>query len=320
MCSAVVSRCSTRTTFLFLVAFLVVLILIYNADLNRLLYSRPPGSVRSIPVEFLYPDRERATTERRYSVDGNLVGYVWPVPGSLKNRIRNQVNYVDEYASRRGDNLTRKKIILRVGDFNFEDWVEGQELLVQQQCPITDCWFTTDRSVSELADALLISEFDRSRLSLYTPKPAHQIWIAKHMESPMHNRIDPRSLGNLVNWSVSYRPESTIAAPYGSWEMRNASNSQNLLDINYAKGKTKKVAWFVSNCADKNGRLHYANELKKHIDVDIYGACGTLSCPTSGGDVDCRAMLKKDYKFYLAFENSNCVGYITEKFHWNALV
>lgn len=33
----------------------------------------------------------------------------------------------------------------------------------------------------------------------------------------------------------------------------------------------------------------------------------------------CYEMLEKDYKFYLAFENSNCVDYITEKLFENAL-
>lgn len=39
----------------------------------------------------------------------------------------------------------------------------------------------------------------------------------------------------------------------------------------YSLGKTKKVAWFVSNCGARNGRLSYARELARHIDVDIYG-------------------------------------------------
>lgn len=85
----------------------------------------------------------------------------------------------------------------------------------------------------------------------------------------------------------------------------------------YAANKTKKVAWFVSNCGARNGRLAYARELAKHISVDIYGTCGSLKCPRS--DKKCFDLLDKDYKFYLAFENSNCRDYITEKFYVNGL-
>jgi hypothetical protein len=40
---------------------------------------------------------------------------------------------------------------------------------------------------------------------------------------------------------------------------------------NYSTNKTKKIAWFVSNCHPKNERLKYAHELQKYIQVDIYG-------------------------------------------------
>lgn len=86
---------------------------------------------------------------------------------------------------------------------------------------------------------------------------------------------------------------------------------------NYAAHKTKKVAWFVSNCAAKNKRLEYAKELKKFIEVDIFGGCGDKKCPRSTESV-CFDQLQH-YKFYLSFENSNCVDYITEKFFLNAL-
>jgi Glycosyltransferase family 10 (fucosyltransferase) C-term len=79
-----------------------------------------------------------------------------------------------------------------------------------------------------------------------------------------------------------------------------------------------QVAWFVSNCNDRNGRLNYARELSKHISVDIYGKCGTKTCPRST-ESSCFELLKEDYKFYLAFENSNCKDYITEKLFINAL-
>ena len=308
-------------------AFMIVTIFIYEVCQRRAafgLFARqemhPNMSHASNQIHL---NNTRVTpNEKSYKIDGDLVGYIWPKPGSLDDRIMNQVHFMEKYAAIRGDNLTtKKKIILRVGDFNFDDlhFKDGQERLIEDKCPIKDCIYSSDRALAKVADALLISQFDGSLLQFYTPKPAHQIWITQHLESPHHNRMDPSALSNLVNWTVSFRQESTVALPYAAWDFRNESNKQNLSEINYAKGKTKKVAWFVSNCADKNGRLHYGNELKKYIAVDIYGSCGTLSCPIVHGNVNCYAMLKKDYKFYLGFENSNCVGYITEKIHYNGL-
>lgn len=79
-----------------------------------------------------------------------------------------------------------------------------------------------------------------------------------------------------------------------------------------------KVAWFVSNCSARNNRLQFAHELGKYIQVDIYGACGTYKCSRTTAD-KCFDILDRDYKFYLAFENSNCRDYITEKFFVNGL-
>lgn len=51
--------------------------------------------------------------------------------------------------------------------------------------------------------------------------------------------------------------------------------------------------------------------------MDIYGFCGSLECTRR--NVSCFKLLDRDYKFYLAFENSNCRDYITEKFYVNSL-
>ncbi|CAI9743215.1 glycoprotein 3-alpha-L-fucosyltransferase A-like [Octopus vulgaris] len=64
--------------------------------------------------------------------------------------------------------------------------------------------------------------------------------------------------------------------------------------------------------------MGYAKELGKYIQVDIYGRCGTKIC-TRRNENKCFEILKKEYKFHLAFENSNCRDYITEKFFINGL-
>jgi hypothetical protein len=95
-----------------------------------------------------------------------------------------------------------------------------------------------------------------------------QIWIANHWESPLHNRIDTSVIGHYINWSSSYRLDSHIVTPYGQFQRlppasvdRKSKTASQV--VNYAAGKTKQVAWFVSNCWDKNGRRNYAHELRR---------------------------------------------------------
>lgn len=122
----------------------------------------------------------------------------------------------------------------------------------------------------------------------------------------------------LMLLSFSRSSDSTVVTPYEKWEYYDSRIKQIEQDRNYALNKTKKVAWFVSNCGARNNRLQYAHELQKYINVDIYGSCGTLKCSRSTAD-KCFEILDHDYKFYLAFENSNCRDYITEKFFVNSL-
>ena len=124
---------------------------------------------------------------------------------------------------------------------------------------------------------------------------------------------------DVFNWTSTYRSDSTIVAPYERWQYYNDNVIAKEQPKDYAANKTKAVAWFVSNCGARNGRLDYAKELQKHIQVDIYGSCGTKRCPRSQAD-QCFKLLDRDYKFYLAFENSNCKDYITEKFFVNGLM
>ena len=73
------------------------------------------------------------------------------------------------------------------------------------------------------------------------------------------------------------------------------------------------AAWFASNCNAGNKRHNYVYELEKYVNVDVYGLCG-ISCPKNDvGEERCYDQLDNDYRFYLAFENSNCKDYVTEK-------
>lgn len=136
------------------------------------------------------------------------------------------------------------------------------------------------------------------------------------LECPLHTQYIREK--DVFNWTATYKSDSELVTPYEKWVYFDDKVRRKPVTTNFAANKTKKVAWFVSNCGAKNNRLEYAHALQKHIDVDIYGSCGTKNCPRHSGD-HCLDILSTEYKFYLAFENSNCRDYITEKFYVNGL-
>ena len=126
---------------------------------------------------------------------------------------------------------------------------------------------------------------------------------------------------------MTYRLDSDLQWRYGCVIPRNKSTTINMSSRWCIDGRTapyrplsppeaaevavpkdRLVAWAVSNCETQSGREEYVEELRRHLSVDVYGRCGELSCSTT----DCRETLGR-YKFYLAFENSLCTDYVTEK-------
>lgn len=127
----------------------------------------------------------------------------------------------------------------------------------------------------------------------------------------MYTRFNLTHLNGFFNLTMTFRFDSDIQWPYGVVEPNEPQFHQEV--ENYAKGKTKLVAWFVSNCESHSMREKYVENLRKYVDVDVYGRCGNQTC-WAGDQDQCYDMLEKDYKFYLSFENSFCRDYVTEKF------
>jgi len=101
-----------------------------------------------------------------------------------------------------------------------------------------------------------------------------------------------------------------------SWLTPTAPSSQLQIALKRLE-KPRLVAWLASNCDTHSDREDYVEQLRKHIEVDVFGKCGDKNCgPANGGasNLECDAMIEKNYKFFLAFENSICTDYVTEKF------
>ncbi|OQR70562.1 fucosyltransferase-like [Tropilaelaps mercedesae] len=157
----------------------------------------------------------------------------------------------------------------------------------------------------------------------YSPPPGSrhpdQVYILYMLECPMHTP-GFRDLGPVFNWTATYRHDSDLVAPYEKWvPYPDVTEDPTLEEVpaSIFESRTKDVAWFVSNCNARNNRLQFARKLGAYINVDVYGACSDKKCPRYNDK--CFKMLDTTYKFYLAFENSNCKDYITEKFFVNGL-
>ncbi|XP_063380712.1 glycoprotein 3-alpha-L-fucosyltransferase A [Cydia fagiglandana] len=217
------------------------------------------------------------------------------------------------YTLPKDEEVPIKKILLANG---LGAWgvSSGRTEFLRNKCPVDRCTLSADARDAASADAIL---FKDHHTPFNVKRPLNQIWILYYLECPYHTAsLRPGSTG-VFNWTATYRRDSDIVTPYERWVYHDPRITENKMERNYAANKTKKVAWFVSNCHARNRRLQYARLLAKHIAVDIYGACGSQHCPRA--DPYCLEMLDRDYKFYLAFENSNCRDYITEKLFVNGL-
>lgn len=78
-----------------------------------------------------------------------------------------------------------------------------------------------------------------------------------------HNEVDIWRVCFII-----FRTDSTVVAPYERWQYYDENQHSMVQNKNYASNKTKAVAWFVSNCGARNGRLDYAKQLQKYIQVN----------------------------------------------------
>ncbi|KAL5967622.1 Glycoprotein 3-alpha-L-fucosyltransferase A [Taenia solium] len=174
-----------------------------------------------------------------------------------------------------------------------------------------------------------IAVFTRAPTTQYAAMFSRALWAFDSNESPL--RMPPVHQDYRQKFSIflTSNPNSTVPKPYGLYwafiqpdcvmsrgereHLFQHVDSRHLLPSSMPT-KTRLVAWLVSNMYAVNQRKLFVAQLRRHVPVDIYGY-RRLNCPPS----TCLEDLGREYKFYLAIENSNCRAYMTEKLFRNAL-
>uniref|UniRef100_A0A7M4FD48 Fucosyltransferase n=1 Tax=Crocodylus porosus TaxID=8502 RepID=A0A7M4FD48_CROPO len=195
---------------------------------------------------------------------------------------------------------------------NFTPWSDCRRL---PDCAlrfnVSGCRLSAERRRYAEAAAVLFHHRDlvrhgRAQLPPGAPqRPSGQRWVWMNFESPSHSP-GLRGWGGLFNWTMSYRLDSDVFVPYGALRAARAPGRLVL------PRKTKLVAWVISHWNEEHARVRYYRQLQKYLPVDVYGAQGLAL--KEGGVV----RTVSEYKFYLAFENSQHTDYITEKLWRNA--
>ena len=217
------------------------------------------------------------------------------------------------------------------GDGNGKYWFsnvsgpKGFEHCKEKRCSIID---NVNESEVVIISTNSMAEFIQG-FKLPHRKSSDQKWVFYALESPKHFPVHKEYLSTpLFNATFTYKSSSDIHHPYGKIIDRVFPYNEDFKKLWRNK---KNVAWMVSNWRSRNRREDYVYELKKHIDVTIFGRdcpagenATNQFCPNDDGDNSaygkCNKQISDNFKFYLAFENSLCSEYITEKLYRTLLL
>lgn len=243
-----------------------------------------------------------------------------------------------------------KSVQLLTGRFDFKNW-ELDELgeTPFQYCPEKRCFAYRSLGLlhipNEKADGIMVHGPNLWYLpskSSYQRNP-RQLWLFYSMEPQRltfcSSHYDLHDLDDWFNITATFKYDSDLRLDYKQFREWNDIvydldyiNEYNKLlethpdpissifDISMKQKRKASVVWFVSHCETNSRRENYVRELQKYIEIDIYGNCdGYFSnikedpCG-SKKNIKCFNKIMNEYKFYLAFENSLCQDYISEKF------
>ena len=205
---------------------------------------------------------------------------------------------------------SKKLIVLWTPFFGQTDYL--QSTFENNDCLVNNCVFTSNRSFLHESDALIFHLRDLNLKDWPPYRRPDQRYVLLNHESPPNSPQVLHKLEGLINWTATYRHESDIfLSPV--FKRRSQPNPNFKEGVNYAQNKTRMVVWLASNCRTDSNREKYVEELKKTVTVDVFGSCGDKVCLPKMS-FKCLEQLSKDYRFILAFENSICRDYITEKY------
>lgn len=223
-------------------------------------------------------------------------------------------------------------------DTPFSSLEMGRLSFAGRNCTFDNCYVTDKPSyfhdILEF-DAILFNILGMfMNIEIPYKRSTEQNYVLGSIEPAGIHKV-PEKFNMFFNLTWTYRLDSDAVFPYiviknnrdqiigpkldMHWiDLKEMNETSEYVKIKLRKKRLAAI-WFVSNC-EASERLEFVGELQKELArydhrVDVYGNCGDRLCPTENMDSfdECYAQVESTYYFYLAFENSFCVDYVTEK-------
>ncbi|XP_032523049.2 alpha-(1,3)-fucosyltransferase C-like [Danaus plexippus] len=224
-----------------------------------------------------------------------------------------------------------KYILVWTNIYGIEE--EGQKYFISKNCKHINCYITKNDSLFNdvrYFDAILFDGQDVSRDIIALPQlrstMQKYVFVAKESSDnfPVCNKI----YDNFFNWTWTYRYDSTISYHFITvfnyqyielgnrflWETYMKPIDKTLKSQFITKSKAAVI--FLDKCKSRSKREDVIDKLKGYLSkynltIDIFGPCSDKKCKRKNMK-PCLWRLKKTYYFYLAFEDSISLDYITD--------
>lgn len=214
---------------------------------------------------------------------------------------------------------------------------QGQEAFISRNCSYTNCFLTNFpahlKSILKFDALLFNAVYMNDSTAMPHIRTEAQEYVLIGLEPAGIYQVAP-TFNDFFNMTWTYKLSSDVVYPYII--VRNNRNeiigpkvNMQWISVNdmiptsthvLSKLKNKKIAaaWIASNCENAGDRLTVVKMLERELaqyghQLDIFGRCGSLECPRGERMKECYSKIESDYYFYLAYENSLCEDYVSEK-------
>ncbi|CAJ0933814.1 unnamed protein product, partial [Mesorhabditis belari] len=227
--------------------------------------------------------------------------------------------YTAEPAIHRGPYIP--KVLIYAATPFFRGPVTDEHFLSACTSTRGQCHITSDSAEFVNASAVVFHnpDFDNQHLSYpFNGTRNDEIpYVWWSLESPTNGLFVAPP--NFVNWTMYFTRNSDIWYPYGHFHRLSSKMKVDYEPIWGQKSDEKMALWIGSNCQTVNKRAPLMEALRTvGLKLEIFGACGKRTPKDCDGvlkqNFDCIHEIVKEYKFYMAIENSYCEDYVTEKF------